>query len=420
MAVFDIMHSHFSMTQWHEAGLVQHRADLASIQTAKAACKQRMLQQSLAIEFLGSPSTSPTRHASNAQQDFTLLSNSPSASPKHHAGSAQQDVAQPSESLSTNPMHEASHVQQDWALSGACVQPAGTAQHVQSQPSRPLQQRAPLFTEVGSQSGMLQPPSPTQFGRPESQNSSLLRETQLQSDLPIVLPDQGELAGRHGAFQGQTEGEGHSAAAASSISQPPSPLHLHHSQPAPSQALPAPPQALPAPSQAVATQHTTSASGMAVGSTSQPSSSQRHHQSQPALPYTQLSGPGVPTHTSHTGTAAPLQTAGVRQHQQYASSQAGISGQDRSAEASSPGPRPAPVRPSVRFVTEASPSPEKASIPEGMTRPWQQPHGIHSIPQDALGMQGTLSEVQDPQQQKRAELQVSFAFSGCLWPIPGL
>lgn len=70
MAIFDIMHSHFSMTQWHEAGLMQHRADLASIQTAKAACKQRMLQQELATQFLGSPRTDPMQEMTPAQQDI--------------------------------------------------------------------------------------------------------------------------------------------------------------------------------------------------------------------------------------------------------------------------------------------------------------------------------------------------------------
>lgn len=46
MVVFDIMASHFSMTRWHEAGLAQHKADLAAVQAAKLACKQRLLQES--------------------------------------------------------------------------------------------------------------------------------------------------------------------------------------------------------------------------------------------------------------------------------------------------------------------------------------------------------------------------------------
>lgn len=46
MVVFDIMVSHFNMTHWHESGLAQHKGDLAAIQAAKLACKQRLLQQS--------------------------------------------------------------------------------------------------------------------------------------------------------------------------------------------------------------------------------------------------------------------------------------------------------------------------------------------------------------------------------------
>ena len=40
------MASHFSMMRWHEAGLAQHKADLAAVQAAKLACKQRLLQES--------------------------------------------------------------------------------------------------------------------------------------------------------------------------------------------------------------------------------------------------------------------------------------------------------------------------------------------------------------------------------------
>ena len=46
MVVFDIMASHFSMMRWHEAGLAQHKTDLAAVQSAKLACKQRLLQES--------------------------------------------------------------------------------------------------------------------------------------------------------------------------------------------------------------------------------------------------------------------------------------------------------------------------------------------------------------------------------------
>jgi len=44
--VFDIMASHFSMMRWHEAGLAQHKADLAAVQAVKLACKQRLLHES--------------------------------------------------------------------------------------------------------------------------------------------------------------------------------------------------------------------------------------------------------------------------------------------------------------------------------------------------------------------------------------
>ena len=46
MVIFDIMVSHYNMTRWHEAGLTQHKGDLAAVQTAKQACKQRLLLQS--------------------------------------------------------------------------------------------------------------------------------------------------------------------------------------------------------------------------------------------------------------------------------------------------------------------------------------------------------------------------------------
>ena len=46
MVVFDIMTSHFSMMRWHEAGLAQHKADLATIQATKLSCKQRLLHES--------------------------------------------------------------------------------------------------------------------------------------------------------------------------------------------------------------------------------------------------------------------------------------------------------------------------------------------------------------------------------------
>lgn len=45
MVIFDIMVSHYNMTRWHEAGLTQHKGDLAAIQAAKQACKQRLLLQ---------------------------------------------------------------------------------------------------------------------------------------------------------------------------------------------------------------------------------------------------------------------------------------------------------------------------------------------------------------------------------------
>lgn len=88
MVIFDIMHSHFFMTQWHETGLKQHRADLASIQTAKAACKQRMLQQELAIQFLGSPTASPMQQASTTHQEYTQPSTPEKPAVRHAPATA--------------------------------------------------------------------------------------------------------------------------------------------------------------------------------------------------------------------------------------------------------------------------------------------------------------------------------------------
>lgn len=80
-------------------------------------------------------------------------------------------------------------------------------------------------------------------------------------------------------------------------------------------------------------------------------------------------------------------------------------------EQPSPSHKLVPARPTVRFDKEASSSPEGPSGAIGRTRPWQQPHGIYHTPQDPVrgssGTLGTGSQVQDAQQQKRAELQVT-------------
>ena len=60
MVIFDIMVSHYNMTRWHEAGLTQHKGDLAAIQTAKQACKQRLLLQTPQEPVNQAPLSDPT------------------------------------------------------------------------------------------------------------------------------------------------------------------------------------------------------------------------------------------------------------------------------------------------------------------------------------------------------------------------
>ena len=67
MVVFDIMVSHFNMTRWHESGLAQHKGDLAAVQAAKLACKQRLLQQSPQLPAPASHTNVPPRPADGQQ-----------------------------------------------------------------------------------------------------------------------------------------------------------------------------------------------------------------------------------------------------------------------------------------------------------------------------------------------------------------
>ena len=64
MVIFDIMVSHYNMTRWHEAGLTQHKGDLAANQTAKQACKQRLLLQR--------PQPAPVNQAHLSEQTASL------------------------------------------------------------------------------------------------------------------------------------------------------------------------------------------------------------------------------------------------------------------------------------------------------------------------------------------------------------
>ena len=80
MVVFDIMASHFSMMRWHEAGLAQHKADLAAVQAAKLACKQRLLQESSQQSSDGSQSRV------HQQVPNTILGQTGQASDAHQRG----------------------------------------------------------------------------------------------------------------------------------------------------------------------------------------------------------------------------------------------------------------------------------------------------------------------------------------------
>ena len=291
MAIFDIMHSHFSMTQWHEAGLVQHRADLASIQTAKAACKQRMLQQSLASQFLGKPSISINQKslAYQAQQ----------AQQVQQAHQAQQEFPQPSTPLQ-QPIRRAAEQARSPTL-------------VAQQPMQDMPNQADLDKPL---TAYQLPSSPQQ----QDQNHNAYLSPQVQ-------PEQQIQQARH-AQQGQQ-----------SQQRPPA---LQEPQAQQSQEVP---------------------------------QAQRVQQSQQA--------------------------------QQAQQAQQDCSKPSITVEASSTTLRMTPARPTVRFDSEACASPEEPSLAMGVTRPWQQPHGIHTpLHAPMQGMPGGGDEVQDVQQQKRAELQV--------------
>ncbi|KAA6428997.1 MAG: hypothetical protein FRX49_01107 [Trebouxia sp. A1-2] len=116
MVVFDIMASHFSMMCWHEAGLAQHKADLAGVQAAKLACKQRLLQQSSQQSSDGGqsriqqqvPHAVPGQavQASDAHQRGVSPGDSSVVQPAvHHAGATQPTPQQVGSSEQTGSAH---------------------------------------------------------------------------------------------------------------------------------------------------------------------------------------------------------------------------------------------------------------------------------------------------------------------------
>ena len=97
MVIFDIMVSHYNMLRWHEAGLTQHKGDLAAIQAAKLACKQRLLLQSShqsAPANQGNCQQQPAVHQSAL--DMVLVSTQPVA-----VAQPQQQTPQAASHLST-------------------------------------------------------------------------------------------------------------------------------------------------------------------------------------------------------------------------------------------------------------------------------------------------------------------------------
>lgn len=86
MVVFDIMASHFSMMRWHEAGLAQHKADLAAVQAAKLACKQRLLQES------AQQSSDAGQSRVQQQVPHSVLGQTAQASDTHQRGVPPGDV----------------------------------------------------------------------------------------------------------------------------------------------------------------------------------------------------------------------------------------------------------------------------------------------------------------------------------------
>jgi len=87
MVVFDIMASHFSMMRWHEAGLAQHKADLAAVQAAKLACKQRLLQES------SQQSNDSGQSRIQQQVPHSVLGQTAQASDTHQRGVPPGDVS---------------------------------------------------------------------------------------------------------------------------------------------------------------------------------------------------------------------------------------------------------------------------------------------------------------------------------------
>lgn len=103
MVVFDIMTSHFSMMRWHEAGLAQHMADLATIQATKLSCKQRLLHES-------SQQVSDSRQTKHLGQTLPAMGQSAqtAGSPGTNLSSGLSEAMQPgaSQAVATQPTQQ--------------------------------------------------------------------------------------------------------------------------------------------------------------------------------------------------------------------------------------------------------------------------------------------------------------------------
>lgn len=172
MVVFDIMHSHFSMMQWHEARLVQHRADLANIQAAKAACKQQILQKALAAQFLN-PRSCPSFPEADAIHNQAVQ---PSTAKQQTVGSPKKgtlplpslpsrETASPALPVSNVPVSGQSTYQSALAPVRMLSSPAGQPQHQASTQQPPAQ--------TSNQPGVSQQLSNQELSGPASSSSPM-------------------------------------------------------------------------------------------------------------------------------------------------------------------------------------------------------------------------------------------------------
>lgn len=130
MVIFDIMVSHYNMTRWHEAGLNQHKGDLAAIQAAKQACKQRLLLQNL----------QPPANQADPHH--------PSAAALHHSALGSASDTQPADLNQTS--QTASHLP-----TASSRRPVGLQKSDAAPQSSPV--AAATSASAGSQPGLRQP-----------------------------------------------------------------------------------------------------------------------------------------------------------------------------------------------------------------------------------------------------------------------